>query len=95
MMLDGLLAAASGMEAQQRQLDAISNDLANLSTTGYQSQELGFHDLLYSSAGASSGSNQPTGAGAEAQLVGRSQADGALQQTGRSMWQFRAGAISR
>jgi flagellar basal-body rod protein FlgG len=85
MMLDGLLAAASGMEAQQRQLDAVSNDLANISTTGYQSEELGFHDLLYTSSGTSQGSLQATGAGAEAQLVGRSQLDGALQQTGRSL----------
>ena len=48
-MLEGLYSAAAGMEAQQTQLDAISNDIANSDTPGYQSTEIGFHDLLYSS----------------------------------------------
>ena len=47
-MLEGLYSAASGMEAQQNQFDAISNDMANLDTPGYQSTVVGFHDLLYS-----------------------------------------------
>ena len=45
-MLEGLYAAAAGMEAQQTQLDAISNDVANSDTPGYQATEVGFHDLL-------------------------------------------------
>jgi flagellar basal-body rod protein FlgG len=45
-MLQGLYSAASGMEAQQTQLDAVSNDLANLNTPGYESTEVGFQDLL-------------------------------------------------
>jgi flagellar basal-body rod protein FlgG len=84
-MLGGLYAAASGMEAQQQQIDAISNDLANVSTNGYQSEIVGFHDLLYQSGGASSGSTVATGTGAAAQVVGRSQAQGALQNTGRPL----------
>ena len=55
-MLQGLYAAASGMEAQQNQFNAIANDMANLNTTGYQATEVGFQDLLYSSGGNSSGS---------------------------------------
>ena len=47
-MLEGLYSAASGMEAQQQQFDAISNDMANVDTPGYQSEIMGFHDLLYS-----------------------------------------------
>jgi flagellar basal-body rod protein FlgG len=73
------------MEAQQTQLDAISNDLANLDTPGYQSSEVGFQDLLYSSGGVSSGSRVATGAGAEAAIVGRSSSEGGLEQTGRSL----------
>ena len=42
MGLDGLMTAAAGMEAQQTQLDAVANDLANVSTPGYQAEELGF-----------------------------------------------------
>ena len=54
-MLQGLYAAASGMEAQQNQFNAISNDLSNLNTPGYQATEVGFQDLLYSGAGSASG----------------------------------------
>jgi flagellar basal-body rod protein FlgG len=82
-MLEGLYAAASGMEAQQQQFDAISNDLSNVDTPGYQSEILGFHDLLYSNGGYAG--NVPTGAGAAARVVGRSQVQGAIQQTGRPL----------
>ena len=63
-MLEGLYSAASGMEAQQQQFDAISNDMANLDTPGYQSTIVGFHDLLYSNGAY--GSNVATGAGTAA-----------------------------
>jgi flagellar basal-body rod protein FlgG len=84
-MLGGLYAAAAGMAAQQAQLNAISGDLANVSTPGYQSTIVGFHDLLYSGGGASSGSNVATGAGAAASVIGRSQLQGAVSQTGQPL----------
>lgn len=84
-MLQGLYAAASGMEAQQTQLDAVSNDLANLNTSGYQSAEVGFENLLSSSGGVSSGSHVATGAGSEASIVGRDTSEGGLEKTGRSL----------
>jgi flagellar basal-body rod protein FlgG len=83
--IQGLYTAASGMEATQNQFDAISNDLANVDTTGYQSEEVGFQDLLYSSGGVSSGSQLATGAGASSAVVGRDQTEGDLQTTGRSL----------
>ncbi|HUA04121.1 MAG TPA: flagellar hook-basal body protein [Solirubrobacteraceae bacterium] len=82
-MLEGLYSAASGMEAQQAQFDAISNDMANVDTPGYQSTIMGFHDLLYSNGNY--GSNVPTGAGAEAEQMGRDQTQGAIQQTGQPL----------
>jgi flagellar basal-body rod protein FlgG len=82
-MLQGLYAAASGMEAQQQQFDAISNDMANVDTPGYQSTIMGFHDLLYSSGDY--GSNVATGAGTAAEIVGRDQTQGAIQQTGQPL----------
>lgn len=84
-MIQGLYAAAAGMEAQQSQLDAVANDLSNVSTPGYQSEILGFHDLLYTTAGPANATTQATGAGAAADMFGRSQAQGAAQQTGRSL----------
>jgi flagellar basal-body rod protein FlgG len=85
-MLQGLYAAASGMEAQQNQFNAIANDMANLDTPGYQATQVGFQDLLYSGAGSASGSpNIATGAGSQSAIVGRSSAQGAIQNTGRSL----------
>jgi flagellar basal-body rod protein FlgG len=84
-MLPGLYAAAAGMEAQQTQLDAISNDLANVSTPGYQSTIVGFHDLLYANGGAPSGSNVATGTGAAAGMIGRNLQQGTVQTTGRPL----------
>ena len=84
-MLQGLYSAASGMEAQQTQLNAVSNDLANQDTPGYEATEVGFQDLLYSSGGVSSGSRVATGAGTEASFMGRDTSAGSLEQTGRSL----------
>ena len=84
-MLQGLYAAASGMEAQQNQLDAVANDLANVDTTGYQGEIIGFQDLLYTQGGNSTGTNVATGAGSASGLIGRSGAQGSIQQTGRSL----------
>ena len=84
-MINGLYAAASGMEAQQTQLDAVSNDLANVDTPGYQAEVLGFHDLLYTSAGPQNATSFATGAGSAAQIVGRNQSAAQLQQTGQPL----------
>jgi flagellar basal-body rod protein FlgG len=85
-MLQGLYAAASGMEAQQNQFNAIANDMANMDTPGYQASVVGFQDLLYTGGGNSSGSPSiSTGAGSSSAIVGRSDAQGAIQTTGRSL----------
>ncbi len=85
-MLQGLYAAASGMEAQQNQFNALSNDLANLNTPGYQATQVGFQDLLYSTAGpAASGTTVATGTGSASRVVGRSQAQGSIQTTGNPL----------
>ena len=82
-MLEGLYSAASGMEAQQQQFNAVSNDMANLDTPGYQSTIVGFHDLLYSNG--SYGSNVATGAGSAAAIVGRDLTQGAINRTGQPL----------
>ena len=85
-MLDGLYSAAAGMEAQQAQIDALANDISNISTPGYQATRVDFHDLLYTSAGAAAtGTTVATGAGSAAEIVGRSQTEGDLQPTGRTL----------
>ncbi len=49
-MLRALYTAASGMNAQQLNLDNIAHNLANSSTTGFQQRRLAFADLLYQNA---------------------------------------------
>jgi flagellar basal-body rod protein FlgG len=83
-MLEGMYAAASGMAAQQQQLDAISNDLANASTTGYQSERVGFRDLLYNQIDQA-GTHTTAGAGAAAEVIGYNQAQGSVQTTGNPL----------
>jgi flagellar basal-body rod protein FlgG len=39
--------AATGMLAQQRNVEVVSNNLANMNTTGYMRRRTEFHDLLY------------------------------------------------
>ena len=39
--------AASGMQAQQMQIDTIANNLANVNTTGFKRSRAEFQDLLY------------------------------------------------
>lgn len=46
-MIGALKAAASGMEAQQAQIESISNNLANVNTNGYKRSRAEFQDLLY------------------------------------------------
>ncbi len=46
-MFHALYTAASGMTAQQINLDNIANNLANSSTAGFQSRRVQFSDLLY------------------------------------------------
>jgi flagellar basal-body rod protein FlgG len=46
-MFHALYTAASGMTAQQMNLDNIANNLANSSTAGFQARRVQFTDLLY------------------------------------------------
>lgn len=65
-MTRALMTAASGMKAQQLQVDTIANNIANANTTGYKKSELSFRSLLYQTfrePGSSAGGNlvKPTG----------------------------------
>lgn len=84
-MLEGLHSAAAGLMAQQRRLDAIANDVANVSTAGYKGVRLGFRDLVYQEAATGAGAGVTTGSGAAATFVGRSSAPGAFRQTDRTL----------
>src|SRR3981189_1152124 len=46
-MIRALYTAASGMSAQQLNLDTIANNLANSATAGFRKRRLEFHDMIY------------------------------------------------
>lgn len=46
-MIRALYTAASGMSAQQANLDTIANNLANSATTGFRQRALQFQDMIY------------------------------------------------
>lgn len=46
-MIRSLWIAKTGLEAQQTQMDTISNNLANVNTTGFKRSRTVFEDLLY------------------------------------------------
>ena len=50
-----LLTAATGMQAQQQNVDNIANNLANASTNGFKRTRLEFQDLLYQNLRAAGG----------------------------------------
>jgi flagellar basal-body rod protein FlgG len=65
-MLRSLYSSASGMQSQQLNLDVISNNLANVNTSGFKKSKIEFQDLLYQTYRApgsdQGGGNQlPTG----------------------------------
>ncbi len=84
--------AATGMSAQQMRVETISNNLANMSTTGYKPRRAEFADLMYQqvtrpgTVNASDGSVLPTGVqlglGARPASVSVIYSQGALGVTG-------------
>src|SRR3954447_24425988 len=93
-MLRALYSSAAGMESQQLNLDVISNNLANVNTTGFKKSKIEFQDLLYQTlrpAGADQGSgNQlPTGLqvghGSRPGATSKNFTNGELTQTGERL----------
>lgn len=85
-MLDSLYIAATGMQAQQLNVETISNNLANVNTTAYKRARVSFQDLLYGELGRSSGligADSPArfGAGTAVSDTAKDFADGELKKT--------------
>lgn len=65
-MLRSLFIAATGMEAQKLNIDVISNNLANVNTTGFKRSRADFQELIYQNlrnpgATSAEGSQVPSG----------------------------------
>jgi flagellar basal-body rod protein FlgG len=93
-MMRALWTAASGMMAQQANIDVISNNLSNVSTTGYKKTRMDFQDLIYQNlrdpgAQNAQGNQLPTGLqlghGVKAVGTQKIYTQGTYQQTGNSL----------
>jgi flagellar basal-body rod protein FlgG len=65
-MMKGMYTATTGMVAQQQQIDVISNNIANVNTTGFKKDRAEFQDLMYQSLNYTAGATSkdtanPTG----------------------------------
>ncbi len=90
-MLSALNTAATGMAAQTKQLEVVSNNIANADTTGFKKSRTDFEDLLYHNvkdpgAATSATTKAPTGvqvgAGVKVSGTTREHAVGSLKPTG-------------
>jgi flagellar basal-body rod protein FlgG len=93
-MIRSLWISKTGLEAQQTQMDVISNNLANVSTTGFKRSRAVFEDLLYQNlrqpgAQSSQQSQIPSGlqigTGVRPIAAERIHTQGNLQQTGNKL----------
>ena len=87
--------AGTGMQAQSTNVEVISNNIANLSTTGFKRRRAEFQDLMYQnlrrvgSNSSDTGSVVPSGAqiglGVKTAAIYRINEQGTLQQTSNSL----------
>jgi flagellar basal-body rod protein FlgG len=93
-MIRSLWIAKTGLDAQQTQLDVISNNLANVGTAGFKRSRAVFEDLLYQTlrqpgAQSSQQTQLPTGltlgTGVRPVATERIFTQGNLQQTGNNL----------
>jgi flagellar basal-body rod protein FlgG len=93
-MIRSLWISKTGLEAQQTQMDVISNNLANVSTTGFKRSRAVFEDLLYQTLrqpGAQSSqqtqipSGLQIGTGVRPVAVERIHTQGNMQQTSNNL----------
>jgi flagellar basal-body rod protein FlgG len=93
-MINSLWISKTGMEAQQMQLDVISNNLANVSTNGFKKAHAVFEDLMYQNlrqvgSNSTEQSTLPTGLqvglGVRTVATSRTFSQGSLQQSNNNL----------
>ena len=93
-MIKAMRTAASGMSAQQMNVDVIANNLANVNTTGYKRSKIEFQDILYqklrsagveSAAGSTVPINLEVGYGTKPAATQRNYSMGSLMMTGNAL----------
>jgi flagellar basal-body rod protein FlgG len=91
-MIESLSIGASGMHAQQSQIDVIANNLANVNTMGFKKSRVDFEDLMYREMGRTQGSalpgldlERPVGSGVGVSSTGKIFTTGEVKSTERSL----------
>ena len=93
-MIRALWTAASGMQAQQLNMDVVANNLANVNTAGFKKSRAVFEDLLYQNVtqvGASTSQNTQAssglalGTGVRVVATEKTYTQGNLNQTGNAL----------
>lgn len=93
-MIRSLYTAATGMTAQQLNMDVIAHNLANVNTTGFKRSRADFQDLLYQNSraagtSAAQGAQVPTGTqvglGVRAAAIERIHSQGDQRATGNPL----------
>ncbi|GAC1430174.1 MAG: flagellar hook protein FlgE [Candidatus Velthaea sp.] len=90
MAFDSLFVGVTGLNAYQQQIDVISNNIANVGTTGFKGQRVNFQDLLYQTQAFSSAptqtrggvNSQDLGLGVKVGTIDSNFTQGGLQTTG-------------
>src|SRR5579862_5793409 len=88
-----LTSGVTGLQAMQKMLDVVGNNLANTNTTGFKAQDVQFSDLLYqtyqAAAGATAnvGGTNPVqvGTGVQVASIATDLQQGALETTGNQL----------
>jgi flagellar basal-body rod protein FlgG len=92
-MIRSLWISKTGLEAQQTQMDTISNNLANVNTTGFKRSRTQFEDMLYqnlrqpqgnAAAQEGVGNGLQVGTGSRPVATERIHTQGSMQQTGNT-----------
>lgn len=80
-VLRALWTGATGMSSQQLLIDTISNNLANVNTTGFKKQRVQFQDLYYETVNVGQGSTATLGSGSRTVATDRSFRQGNVEET--------------
>jgi flagellar basal-body rod protein FlgG len=92
-MIRGLYTAAAGMTAQQKNIDVISNNIANVNTTAFKQDRAEFQDLMYQSLNYTAGQTSQTttnptgidtGLGVRVSGIQKNFLQGSLKETGNT-----------
>ncbi|MBD5487610.1 MAG: flagellar hook-basal body complex protein [Lachnospiraceae bacterium] len=77
-MMRSLFSGVAGLRTHQTRMDVIGNNIANVNTTAYKSQNMVFSDLLYQTTQAASGANDNGRGGINARQIGLGAKTGAI-----------------